>query len=84
MTKSASTISKSMASTLKMPFLLCKNPRIEFNPSETEKSGRLAICPDTNRIITVVYTMRAEICRIISARPAHKNEQRIYHQSFPR
>jgi uncharacterized DUF497 family protein len=27
--------------------------------------------------------MRAHICRIISARPAHRNEQRIYHQSFP-
>ncbi|WP_426227347.1 BrnT family toxin [Pararhizobium sp. DWP3-4] len=58
--------------------------RIEFQSIRNGEVRTLAICPDTNRIITVVYTMRAEICRIISARPAHKNEQRIYYQSFPR
>ena len=43
----------------------------------------LAICSDIDRIITVVYTMRGEVCRIISARRAHRHEQRIYHQNHP-
>ena len=58
--------------------------RIEFQTIRNGEVRTLAICPETNRIITVVYTMRGEICRIISARPAHKNEQRIYHQNLPR
>lgn len=64
--------------------LALQEPRIEFQSIRNGEVRTLAICPDTNRIITVVYVMRGEICRIISARPAHKNEQRIYHQSFPR
>ncbi len=64
--------------------LALQEPRIEFQSIRNGEVQTLAICPDTNRIITVVYVMRGEICRIISARPAHKNEQRIYHQSFPR
>lgn len=63
--------------------LALQGPRIEFQSIRNGEARTLAICPDSSRIITVVYTMRAHICRIISARPAHRNEQRIYHQSFP-
>ncbi|WP_438752831.1 BrnT family toxin [Pararhizobium sp. O133] len=62
--------------------LALQEPRVEFQPIRNGEVRTLAICPDTNRIISVVYSMRGEICRIISARPAHKNEQRIYHQNF--
>ncbi|MCV3764768.1 BrnT family toxin [Rhizobium sp. TRM95796] len=42
----------------------------------------LAICPDSSRLIAVVYKMRDDICRIISARAARKNEQRAYRQIY--
>ncbi len=64
--------------------LALQESRIEFQSIRNGEVRTLAICTETNRIITIVYTMRREICRIISARPAHKNEQRIYRQSFPR
>lgn len=59
-----------------------QGPRIEFKSIRNGEVRTLAICPDTNRIIAVVYAMRGDVCRIISVRPAHKNEQRIYHQSY--
>ena len=53
-------------------------------PSERNDEIRtLAICPLTDRLIAVVYTMRGDICRIISARAARKNEQRAYRQVYP-
>lgn len=33
--------------------------------------------------IHVVYTMRGEVCRIISARRARRNERRAYRQVYP-
>ncbi|KAB1089471.1 BrnT family toxin [Neorhizobium galegae] len=42
------------------------------------------MCPDTHRLIAVVYTMRGEKCRIISARAARQNEQRLYYDRYPR
>ena len=35
-----------------------------------------------DRILTVVYTMRGERIRIISARRANRNERKAYHQAF--
>jgi uncharacterized DUF497 family protein len=58
-------------------------PRLD-KPSERNGEIRtLAICPLTDRLIAVVYTMRGDICRIISARAARKNEQRAYRQIYP-
>ncbi|MCD2175928.1 BrnT family toxin [Rhizobium sp. C4] len=55
-----------------------QRPRVE-RPSDRNGEVRvLAICPDTNHLIAVVYTMRGSICRIISARRARKNEQALY------
>ncbi|MDR9403768.1 MAG: BrnT family toxin [Halothece sp. Uz-M2-17] len=42
----------------------------------------IAIGETGGLILTVVYTYRNEIIRIISARRANKNEKRIYYQSF--
>ena len=62
--------------------LALQGPRLEF-PSERSGEKRiLAICPDTNRLIAVIYTMRADICRIISVRVARKNEQRLYYEHY--
>jgi len=58
-------------------------PRLD-KPSERNGEIRtLAICPLTDRLIAVVYTMRGEACRIISVRAARKNEQRAYRQVYP-
>ncbi|MDI6835009.1 MAG: BrnT family toxin [Rhizobiaceae bacterium] len=35
------------------------------------------------RLIAVVYTMRGDICRVISARVARPNEQREYYARYP-
>jgi hypothetical protein len=34
--------------------------------------------------LLVIYTMRGDTCRIISARRANRNERRAYRQIFPR
>jgi uncharacterized DUF497 family protein len=34
-----------------------------------------------NRVLTVVYTIRGDICRIISARVASRSERNAYHQA---
>ncbi|MBP2508337.1 uncharacterized DUF497 family protein [Agrobacterium tumefaciens] len=58
-------------------------PHIEV-PSDQNGEVRIrAICPFTGRLIAVVYTMRGETCRIISARAARKNEQQLYYANYP-
>ncbi|CAN7398718.1 BrnT family toxin [Neorhizobium sp. LjRoot104] len=61
-----------------------QEPRLEFPSDRNGEIRILAICPDTKRLIAVVYTMRGEKCRIISARAARKNEQRLYDDRYPR
>jgi uncharacterized DUF497 family protein len=46
-------------------------------PQDGERR-RKAIGMIDGRLFTVVYVMRAEACRIISARRANKQEERIY------
>ena len=41
-----------------------------------------AICRSSDRTMVVIYTLRDDICRIISAWPADKNEQRKYREIF--
>lgn len=54
-------------------------PHIEI-PSDQNGEVRIrAICPFMGRLIAVVYTMRGDTCRIISARAARKNEQQLYY-----
>lgn len=55
-------------------------PHLERESPREGEARVLAICPASGRIIAVVFVMRNEICRIISARAARKNEQREYRQ----
>jgi uncharacterized DUF497 family protein len=59
-----------------------QKPHVTLPSDRGGEARTLAICPDTARLIAVVYTMRSERCRIISARAARKNEQRAYRQLY--
>jgi uncharacterized protein len=48
------------------------------NRSDREEVRWIAVGSLENRLIAVVFTRRAEIIRIISARRARKNEERAY------
>ncbi|MCZ7486468.1 BrnT family toxin [Rhizobium rhizogenes] len=58
-------------------------PHLESRSDQNGECRILAICPDTDDLIAIVYTMRGEVCRIISARATRKNERRTYRQIFP-
>ncbi|NSZ17357.1 BrnT family toxin [Agrobacterium vitis] len=58
-------------------------PRIEYPSNRGEEYRTLAICPESGRLIAVVYTMRGRVCRIISARAARANERREYYACYP-
>ena len=56
------------------------SPHIE---TESPRNGELrikAICKFGERLIVVIYTMRDDVCWIISAWPADRNEQRQYRE----
>ncbi|MCV9999966.1 BrnT family toxin [Pararhizobium sp. YC-54] len=56
-----------------------KRPRLEHRSDKNGEVRIQAVCPSLSpEYITVVYTMRGDICRIISARAAHINERRRY------
>lgn len=55
-------------------------PRLEESSRRGDEHRIKAICSSSGRVIVVIYTMRNDICRIISAWPADKNEQRKYRQ----
>jgi uncharacterized DUF497 family protein len=57
-------------------------PHLEKTSDRHGEVRTLAVCPDSQRLIAIVYTMRGECCRIISARAARNNEQRAYRQIF--
>lgn len=58
-------------------------PHLEKRSDQNGESRILAICPDTDDLIAIAYTMRGDVCRIISARATRKNERRTYRQIFP-
>jgi uncharacterized DUF497 family protein len=58
-------------------------PHLEEKSNRKEEVRVLAICPLSQRIIAVIYTMRDEKCRIISARAARDYEQREYRFVYP-
>jgi uncharacterized DUF497 family protein len=58
-------------------------PHLEQDSSRHGEMRVLAICLSSSRIIAVVYTMRGEICRIISARAARDYEKRAYRLVYP-
>jgi uncharacterized DUF497 family protein len=57
-------------------------PHLETASDKHEEARTKAICQISDRVIVVIYTMRGEVCRIISAWPADKNEQRKYRDIF--
>jgi uncharacterized DUF497 family protein len=59
-----------------------QQPHLERQSDQNGESRVLAICPETERLITIVYTMRGDACRIISARAARQNERTTYRQIF--
>lgn len=64
--------------------LALAGPRLETLSVTNGEHRILATCPESGRLITAVYTMRGNACRIISARVARKNERREYHAHFNR
>lgn len=58
------------------------HPHMEIESDRDGEKRVLAICPLSEQVIAVVYTMRHEKCRIISARAARRNEQRAYRLVF--
>ncbi|MBB4063452.1 BrnT family toxin [Gellertiella hungarica] len=42
----------------------------------------LAICPDSGKLLSIVYTPRGSAARIISARKANRSERRKYKAVF--
>lgn len=55
-------------------------PHLEVESNRFDEVRVLAICEHSQKIIAVVYTPRGELCRIISVRPARKNEQREFRE----
>ena len=55
-------------------------PHIEVRSDRFGEVRVLAICDHSPKVIAVVYTPRGELCRIISVRPARKNEQREFRE----
>lgn len=54
-------------------------------PGKSEiESRQLAVAPLGEKMIAVVFTMRGEIVRIITARAARKNEREQYQNLYPR
>ncbi|MDQ0423252.1 uncharacterized DUF497 family protein [Peteryoungia aggregata LMG 23059] len=64
--------------------LALAGPRLETQNMTSGELRILATCPESGRLITAVYTMRGNACRIISARVARKNERREYHAHYHR
>lgn len=64
--------------------LALAQPRLETENMVHDELRVLATCPESGRLITAVYTMRGNVCRIISARVARKNERREYHAHYNR
>ena len=59
-----------------------RRPHLEYDSIRSGELRVVAICPHSNRIISVVYTRRETRCRIISARSARDYEQREYRLVF--
>lgn len=61
---------------------LLMKPHVEKRSDRNGEHRILAICSASSRLVSIVYTMRDDVCRIISARAARKNEQRAYREIF--
>lgn len=55
--------------------LLTKN-HVVFSSERNGEIRYLAICEEGSSFVTIIFVMRGQICRIISARRAHRSERR--------
>ncbi|MBB4955319.1 uncharacterized DUF497 family protein [Agrobacterium vitis] len=62
--------------------LALNEPRLEYPSDRGGEQRTVAICPDSGKLIAVVYTMRGSVCRIISARAAREDERRKYYAHY--
>ena len=60
-----------------------EDPVLEFQSDREGEERWVAIGMIFGRVITVVYTTRHDVYRIISARRARRNEREAYHQAHP-
>ena len=58
------------------------DPHLEFEIVRNNEIRVLALCQQTQRIIAIVYVIRNEKHRIISARTASRRERRLYREHF--
>ncbi len=58
--------------------------RVEIRSDQNGEERWLAIGELNGKCFTVVYTMRDDRIRIITARRARRNEERAYHSRHPR
>ncbi len=58
--------------------------RVDLRSDQKGEERWLAIGELNGKCFTVVYTMREETIRIITARRARPNEERAYHSRHPR
>jgi uncharacterized protein len=54
--------------------------RIEEDDPEPSELRQRAIGLVGDKLLFVVFTMRGDVCRIISARPADRRDRRRYHE----
>jgi len=57
-----------------------RSPHIEAESPRDGEPRTKAICMFGTRLIVLIYTKRDNVCRIISAWPADRNEQRKYRE----
>jgi uncharacterized protein len=57
-------------------------PHLEDASDRQGEARTLALCMIKGEIAAVIYTMRGQICRIISARAARRYERRKYREIF--
>ncbi|MGL4320973.1 MAG: BrnT family toxin [Paracoccaceae bacterium] len=59
--------------------------KVVILPAKSEiESRQVAVAPLGEKMIAVVFTVRGEIVRIITARAARKNEREQYQNLYPR
>jgi uncharacterized DUF497 family protein len=57
-------------------------PHLQMSSNRQGEIRTLAICRHTLKVIAVVYTLRGDLVRIISARAARKHDKRDYENLF--
>lgn len=59
-------------------------PHIERSSNKQGEARILAVCTIRSKIAAVVYTVRGDVCRIVTARAARRNERKEYREIFGR